>query len=224
MNTTLLNTSFLVGTTLTLADLIVFGALYPTVSALAPAELTYLCNLTRWMDYVYMTSGAPGLFKALNFRKPAFAPPAELFAAPALSAKKEDKKDAKEGGKADAKKPVEQKAAETKPEPEKATPAEPAAGGEAKKEKKEKKVRELPTKKEDTAVCVSLLDIRVGTIVKCEKHPNADSLYVEEIDIGEEAPRQIVSGLVKFIPLERMQGARVLVLCNVKPGDRKSVV
>jgi aminoacyl tRNA synthase complex-interacting multifunctional protein 1 len=223
MNTTLLNTSFLVGTTLTLADLVVFGALYPTVSALAPAELTYLCNLTRWMDYVYMTSGAPGLFKALNFRKPAFAPPAELFAAPAPSAKKEDKKDAKEGGKADAKKPVEQKAAETKPVPEKAKPAEPAAGGEAKKEKTEKKVRELPTKKEDAAVCISLLDIRVGTIVKCEKHPNADSLYVEEIDIGEEAPRQVVSGLVKFIPLERMQGARVLVLCNVKPGNMRDV-
>lgn len=29
------------------------------------------------------------------------------------------------------------------------------------------------------------------------------SLYVEEVDIGEEAPRQVVSGLVKFIPEAR---------------------
>ena len=32
------------------------------------------------------------------------------------------------------------------------------------------------------------------------------------IDVGEDKPRQIVSGLRKFIPLEQMQGARVLVL------------
>ena len=31
------------------------------------------------------------------------------------------------------------------------------------------------------------------------------SLYVEEIDVGEEEPRTIVSGLVKYVPLEDMQ-------------------
>ena len=54
-------------------------------------------------------------------------------------------------------------------------------------------------------VSVAKLDIRVGLIRKAEKHPDADSLYVEEIDVGEEAPRTVVSGLVKFIPLEEMQ-------------------
>jgi tRNA-binding EMAP/Myf-like protein len=38
-----------------------------------------------------------------------------------------------------------------------------------------------------------------------KKHPDADSLYVEEIDVGEDAPRVVVSGLVKFIPMEQMQ-------------------
>jgi methionyl-tRNA synthetase len=47
----------------------------------------------------------------------------------------------------------------------------------------------------------------VGLIKKAEKHPDADSLYIEEIDVGEEAPRTVVSGLVKFIPLEEMQVA-----------------
>ena len=45
----------------------------------------------------------------------------------------------------------------------------------------------------------------MGLIRKAEKHPDADSLYVEEIDVGEEAPRTVVSGLVKYIPLEEMQ-------------------
>jgi methionyl-tRNA synthetase len=47
----------------------------------------------------------------------------------------------------------------------------------------------------------------VGLIKKAEKHPDADSLYIEEIDVGEEAPRTVVSGLVKFIPLEEMKVA-----------------
>jgi tRNA-binding EMAP/Myf-like protein len=47
-------------------------------------------------------------------------------------------------------------------------------------------------------------------------NPNADGLYVEEIDLGEAKPRQVVSGLAKFVPIEKMQGALVLVLCNLK--------
>jgi tRNA-binding EMAP/Myf-like protein len=46
-------------------------------------------------------------------------------------------------------------------------------------------------KKEDEEAHIGLLDIRVGTIVKVDKHPNADALYLEEIDLGEERPRQV---------------------------------
>jgi tRNA-binding EMAP/Myf-like protein len=57
------------------------------------------------------------------------------------------------------------------------------------------------------------MDIRVGKIISCEKHPDADSLYVEQIDVGEaEGPRTIVSGLVKYVPLEEMQVGRVTAL------------
>ena len=31
------------------------------------------------------------------------------------------------------------------------------------------------------------------------------SLYVEQVDVGEEEPRTIISGLVQFVPLEEMQ-------------------
>ena len=46
-------------------------------------------------------------------------------------------------------------------------------------------------KKEDEEPHIGLLDIRVGTIVKVDKHPNAETLYLEEIDLGEDKPRQV---------------------------------
>jgi len=44
---------------------------------------------------------------------------------------------------------------------------------------------------------VSKLDMRVGLIVECDRHPDADALYVEKIDLGEDKTRTIISGLVK---------------------------
>lgn len=57
----------------------------------------------------------------------------------------------------------------------------------------------------EAEISITRLDIRVGLITKAQKHPDADSLYVEEIDVGEPQPRTVVSGLVKYIPLENMQ-------------------
>ena len=48
---------------------------------------------------------------------------------------------------------------------------------------------------------ISRLDLRVGKIVGVEKHPDADSLYVEQVDLGEGKTRTIVSGLVKHVPI-----------------------
>ncbi|CAL9768713.1 unnamed protein product [Musa acuminata subsp. burmannicoides] len=75
----------------------------------------------------------------------------------------------------------------------------------------------------ETEISVSKLDVRVGLIKKVQKHPDADSLYVEEIDVGEESPRTVVSGLVKYIPLEEMQNRKVCVLCNLKPVTMRGI-
>ncbi|EPS58894.1 hypothetical protein M569_15918, partial [Genlisea aurea] len=72
-------------------------------------------------------------------------------------------------------------------------------------------------------ISFSRLDIRVGLIKKVQKHPDADSLYVEEIDVGESVPRIVVSGLVKYIPLEEMQNRKVCVLCNLKPASMRGI-
>lgn len=38
----------------------------------------------------------------------------------------------------------------------------------------------------------SQLDLRVGKILNISHHPNADVLYIEDVDVGEENPRHIV--------------------------------
>eukprot|EP00559_Dactyliosolen_fragilissimus_P000570 CAMPEP_0184864776 /NCGR_PEP_ID=MMETSP0580-20130426/16085_1 /TAXON_ID=1118495 /ORGANISM="Dactyliosolen fragilissimus" /LENGTH=494 /DNA_ID=CAMNT_0027363695 /DNA_START=10 /DNA_END=1494 /DNA_ORIENTATION=- len=63
---------------------------------------------------------------------------------------------------------------------------------------------------------ISKLDIRVGKIIKAWDHPDAEKLYCEEVDVGEDKPRSIASGLRPFYKLEEMQNRDVLVLCNLK--------
>ncbi|XP_017772453.1 PREDICTED: tyrosine--tRNA ligase, cytoplasmic [Nicrophorus vespilloides] len=72
-------------------------------------------------------------------------------------------------------------------------------------------------------VVPSRLDIRIGKIVEVSRHPDADALYVEKIDLGEETPRTIVSGLVNYIPIEEMQNRMVVVLCNLKAAKMRGV-
>ncbi|XP_017700174.2 probable methionine--tRNA ligase isoform X2 [Phoenix dactylifera] len=91
------------------------------------------------------------------------------------------------------------------------------------KEQQSKPARSSKSKASETEISISKLDIRVGLIKKVEKHPDADSLYVEEIDVGEDSTRTVVSGLVKYIPLEEMQNRKVCVLCNLKPATMRGI-
>ena len=68
---------------------------------------------------------------------------------------------------------------------------------------------------------VGRLDMRVGLIRTAKRHPDADSLYVEEVDVGEEKPRTVISGLVKFIPENEMQNRKAILLCNLKPSKMR---
>lgn len=75
----------------------------------------------------------------------------------------------------------------------------------------------------DEIVDVSKLDMRIGRILNANRHPDADSLYVEEVDVGEPKTRTVVSGLVKHVPLEGMQNRLVVLLCNLKPAKMRGV-
>ena len=91
--------------------------------------------------------------------------------------------------------------------------AEASAKEEKPKAEKKKKAPAAPAGDID----VSKLDIRVGVITKAWLHEEADKLFCEEIDIGEEdGPRNIASGLRAHYDLEDLEGQRVLVLANLK--------
>lgn len=61
------------------------------------------------------------------------------------------------------------------------------------------------------------LDLRVGRVVSCEHHPNADKLYVLQVDLGEDKPRQIVSGLASSYTPGQVIGKNIVVIANLKP-------
>jgi aminoacyl tRNA synthase complex-interacting multifunctional protein 1 len=66
-------------------------------------------------------------------------------------------------------------------------------------------------------VDISKLDIRVGIITTAWEHEDAEKLFCEEIDIGEEqGPRRIASGLRAYYTVDDLPGRRVLVVSNLK--------
>ncbi len=68
------------------------------------------------------------------------------------------------------------------------------------------------------------VEMRVGTIVVAEKHPNADKLLRFEISLGEEKPRQILSGLAEFFAPETLVGKQVCVVTNLAPRKIRGLV
>ena len=73
-----------------------------------------------------------------------------------------------------------------------------------------------------TSSDLSCLEIRIGKIVELSKHPEAENLYVEKVDLGEmDGPRTIVSGLVQYCTEESLLNRNVIVLCNLKPRALK---
>jgi len=87
-----------------------------------------------------------------------------------------------------------------------------------KKEKKEKKPKApAAAPAAEDAPPVTKLDMRVGKILKAWKHEDSEKLWCEEIDIGEDKPRLIASGLRQFYADEAdLTGRKVLVLANLK--------
>merc|ERR1711978_717299 len=105
--------------------------------------------------------------------------------------------------------------------------AEEKKKGDASKKEKKPKAEKAPKKaavEDEPPVDIGRLDMRVGLIRKATKHPDADSLYVEEVDVGEEKPRTVISGLVKFIPIEQMQNRKAILMCNLKPSKMRGIM
>jgi len=249
LNTFLEGRSFLVGTAPTLADIQVYWALAPGVELTFPGPLGGLVALMRWFDFMQhsLRQGAafdatllPALVPLHSIYKPVSMPvfnkkkagesasaatngvgdgaaPAapstngaattkngnDAAAAPAGSApttsnNKGNKENQQQDGGKQQKKKDDKAAGKSAPAPAAAAAAAPAA---------------------PAADNPNALDIRVGRMVKVWPHPEAEKLFCEEIDCGEEGgPRQIASGLRQFYAdASELEGRLVLVLANLKP-------
>ena len=131
-----------------------------------------------------------------------------------------------------------------KPKPQDSTAKEepPAStSNSAPPSKKDKKENPAKTPKpskpaaEASPLSPSLIDLRVGHILKAIPHPNADSRYVSTIACGDppdtpntstyesQTVRTVCSGLNGLIPLSEMQNRLIVAVCNLKPVTMRGI-
>ena len=68
------------------------------------------------------------------------------------------------------------------------------------------------------------MDIRVGTIREVEPVEGTDKLLKCMVDVGEEAPRQIVSGIREYYPdYGELVGQQLLYILNLEPRTIRGV-
>ncbi|KAL3365643.1 hypothetical protein AABB24_010660 [Solanum stoloniferum] len=193
------------------ADIVVFAAVHSSVISLSNSDRNKLPYLLRWMDYIQTKGDVGDAFQKILLEKVQFEPPA------AKSVKKVE---------------VESNAKKTDTETKPASSLDvdskkknntgvkkAAADNQTSAEKK------LPEKVDDKDkdISVSLLKLQIGHIKKAWKHPSADSLLVEEIDVGEAKCRQVVSGLAKFCSPEQLTNRLVVLVTNMKPSKLRDV-
>ena len=92
-------------------------------------------------------------------------------------------------------------------------------------EKKDEPAQEeapLEHKEQITIDDLDKVELRIGKVLSCEKHPKADKLLVFQVKVGSET-RQIVSGLAKHYKPEELVGKELIVVCNLKPTKLRGV-
>ena len=66
------------------------------------------------------------------------------------------------------------------------------------------------------------VDIRVGTVLECERVPKMKKLLKFKIDDGTPAGRTIVSGIAQWYEPQQLVGKQVLFIANLAPREFKN--
>ncbi len=62
------------------------------------------------------------------------------------------------------------------------------------------------------------IELKVGKILSVEKVPDTDKLLRLSVDMAEESPRQIVSGIASYFPeMEVLVGKKCMFVANLEP-------
>ncbi|EDO19441.1 hypothetical protein Kpol_1002p89 [Vanderwaltozyma polyspora DSM 70294] len=228
LNTTLRDASFVASTpSPILIDVQLFESVLPIIRELLASSKDVSNNsaqyrhIIRWVDYLQQLLQLPADQQlAINYD---IELPREVIE----KKKKADAEKKKDDAPAETKKNAKAKDDKPKGKPDEETLKK--LREEAKAKKAAKKAAQAAANaekeaKEQEKPKPSIIDFRVGFIQKAIKHPDADSLYVSTIDVGdEEGPRTVCSGLVKHFPLEAMQERYVVVVCNLKPVNMRGI-
>ena len=65
-------------------------------------------------------------------------------------------------------------------------------------------------------------EFRVGKIVNVEDHPDADKLYVVEVDLGTEKCK-LVAGLKQYYDKKKLKGKKCIVFVNLESAKIRGV-
>ena len=76
------------------------------------------------------------------------------------------------------------------------------------------------TDEERFARTIRLIAAKISSV---QQHPEADRLFIEEIDDGSGEPRTIVSGLVGHYEASELEGKTVVIVDNLKPAKLRGV-
>lgn len=80
-----------------------------------------------------------------------------------------------------------------------------------------KKEEELPEKIYATIDDFQKIEIRIGTVLSVSVVEGADKLFILMVDVGEEKPRQILSGIREFVEVEELLGKQFPFVTNLAP-------
>lgn len=98
--------------------------------------------------------------------------------------------------------------------------------GKQKKEKKQEKKKEEPQvlpESEQPVHFAKNIQLKVAKIIKVERNPESDKLYVEHVDDGSGTDRVIQSGLVPYLKEEDLLGKTVIIADNLAPRKMRGI-
>ena len=254
LNTHLSSRTTILGSKPSIADVILYSKLAPVVKKWTPEERTGEHGHHHIVRYVDFIQRSPIIGLSVSEDKIVDIDPDKVLFVPKPIDPKEEKerkkkeKAAAAGGAAGTEgkplvvgqgKPAGEKTKKEKVKDALSHAKESVKGavgaGEGKKEKKEKAPKPQKAPAKETPLSPALIDLRVGHILKAIAHPNADSLYVSTIAVGDapgtdntseyegQVVRTVCSGLNGLIPLEEMQNRKIVAVCNLKPVTMRGI-
>jgi methionyl-tRNA synthetase len=66
-------------------------------------------------------------------------------------------------------------------------------------------------------------NLRVGEVIEVEAHPDAEKLFVIQVDLGDEK-RQLVAGLKQYMKMEELIGKKIVVVANLEHAKLRGVI